>query len=250
MKITKHNLYIDEFNLIRSEKKFKATLCYCYFSGNADYKTVIPYLHPYENNYFSKLKFEKRAKSYLVGRYTAKEAIAFLTGEGNLANILIESGVFTQPVVASNGKNTQVSISHCDDFGAALAFPEAHPMGIDLEIISSKQREALEGQVTEWEKQQIISLPFAYDAGLTLLWTAKEALSKVMKTGLMTPFHVFSISSMERSKHFIMCYFENFPQYKALCFPIGRYMCAIVYPLKTELGFDPYELVQYFSIIL
>ncbi len=250
MKIKSRNVYMDELNLVRPENSFKASLCCCYFSHKIDYEKVIPYLHDQERSYYNTLKFKKRARSYLIGRFVAKQAVSALSSEENLTNVLIGSGIFNQPIVVSNRQNIKVSITHSEDFGAALAFPEAHPMGIDLEIINSQQREALEGQVTEWEKQQIISLPFAYDAGLTLSWTAKEALSKVMKTGLMTPFHVFSIVSMERSKHYIMCYFENFPQYKALCFPIGKYMCAIVYPLKTELGFNPYKLVQYFSIIL
>ncbi|SFM32007.1 4'-phosphopantetheinyl transferase family protein [Pelosinus propionicus] len=239
-----------KLDLIRAEGSYKAYLCCCYLSEKNDYEKVLSYLHEQEYHYYNTLKFEKRMRSYLIGRFAAKQAISALNGEKNLSDIIIGSGIFNQPIVVSNKQNIKVSITHSGNLGAALAFPEAHPMGIDLEIINSQQREALEGQVTEWEKQQIISLPFAYDAGLTLLWTAKEALSKVMKTGLMTPFHVFSIANMERSKHFIMCYFEHFPQYKALCFPAGKYMCAIVYPLKTELGFNLYELVQYFSIIL
>jgi 4'-phosphopantetheinyl transferase len=135
------------------------------------------------------------------------------------------------------------------DFGAALAFPEAHPMGIDLEIINSKQKIALEGQVTEWEKQQIVSLPILYDVGLTLLWTAKEALPKVLKTGLMTPFDVFAISKMELYDYYIICYYENFPQYKVICFTISNYMCSIAYPLKTELRFNPYTLKLNFAFL-
>lgn len=249
MKVKSRNIYIDELNLVRSENSFKAALCCCYFSGKTDYEGVIPYLHSYERNYFNTLKFQKRARSYLMGRFVAKQAVALLTDEENLANILIQSGVFTQPIVASSETNTQVSITHCDDFGAALAFPEAHPMGIDLEIINSKQRATLEGQVTELEKQQIVSLPIVYDVGLTLLWTAKEALSKVLKTGLMTPFDIFEVSKMELYDHYIMCYYKNFPQYKVICFTISNYMCSIAYPLKTELRFNPYALKLNFTFI-
>jgi 4'-phosphopantetheinyl transferase EntD len=248
-KIRNSNIYIDELNLVRSESSFKASVCFCYFSGETDYEDVIPYLHTHERNHLSTLKFQKRARNYLIGRFAAKQAIALLSDEENLANILIQSGIFTQPIITSNRENTQVSITHCAEFGAAIAFPEAHPMGIDLEIIDSKQRVALEGQVTKWEKQQIVSLPILYDVGLTLLWTAKEALSKVLKTGLMTPFDVFQISKIEIYDHYIMCYYKNFSQYKVICFTISNYMCSIVYPLKTELRFDPHALQLKFTFL-
>ncbi|AJQ26216.1 hypothetical protein JBW_00864 [Pelosinus fermentans JBW45] len=32
MQIKKHNIYIDELNLVRSQSSFKAALCCCYFS--------------------------------------------------------------------------------------------------------------------------------------------------------------------------------------------------------------------------
>lgn len=249
MKIKKRTIYIDELNLVRSESGFKAALCCCYFSGETDYKEVIPHLHIYERKFFSTLKFQKRARSYLIGRFAAKQAITRLSGEDNLANILIQSGVFNQPIVTSYKENIQVSITHCVDFGAALAFPEAHPMGIDLEIMNPKQRAALEGQVTDWEKQQIISLPILYDEGLTLLWTAKEALSKVLKTGLMIPFDVLEISKMELYDHYVMCYYKNFSQYKVICFTMGNYMCSIAYPLKTELHFDLFSLKSNFTFL-
>jgi 4'-phosphopantetheinyl transferase len=95
--------------------------------------------------------------------------------------IFIQAGIFQQPVVVSGKHNLQVSITHCDDFGAALAFPETDPMGIDIERIGPAQRAALERQMTEAEKERMNFLPVAYDMGITLLWTAKEALSKVLK---------------------------------------------------------------------
>jgi 4'-phosphopantetheinyl transferase len=249
MKVKSRNIHITELNLVRSRSNFKATLCCCYFSGETHYEGVIPYLHTHERNHFSTLKFQKRARSYLIGRFVAKQAVALLTGEENLANILIQPGIFNQPIVVSDRQNIQVSITHSEDFGAALAFPEAHPMGIDLEIINSKQRTALEGQATEWEKQQIVSLSILHDVGLTLLWTAKEALSKVLKTGLMTPFDIFEVSKIELYDHYIMCYYKNFPQYKVICFTISNYMCSIAYPLKTELHFNPYALKLNFTFI-
>ena len=98
-----------------------------------DYEEIIQYLHPQEHNYFNSLTFEKRIRSYLMGRIIAKHVVAALIGKKSLTNIIIQSGSYTQPIIVSNKPNIQVNITHCDDFGAALAFPEAHPMRIDLE---------------------------------------------------------------------------------------------------------------------
>ena len=245
----KRCIYVDEFDLIRPENIFKATFCCSYFSSLADYKEIIKYLHPQEHNYYNTLKHEKRIRSYLMGRFVAKKAVAALSGKENLTNIYIQPGIFTQPIVVSDKQNIQVSITHCDDFGAGLAFPEAHPMGIDLEKISHDKRYVLERQITKAEKELISSCPFSYMAGLTLLWTVKEALSKVLKTGLMTPFEVFEISKIELYDEYAICYYQNFTQYKAISFTVYRYMCSIVHPLKTKIQLDIPSFKKNFAFI-
>lgn len=242
-------VYLEELDLIRPENTYKAALCCFFYPPNADYRELIQYLHFQERNYYHKLRFEKRIRTYLMGRFVAKHAVASLTGEANLTNIIIQSGIFTQPVVAPNQGNIQVSITHCDPLGAALAFPEAHPMGIDLEKISFNKKEVLESQITETEKARISDWPFSYVTGLTLLWTAKEALSKTLKTGLMTPFEIFEISKAEVYENHIICYYKNFAQYKVISFTIGGYMCSIVHPLKTGIHFDLNSLKRRFALL-
>lgn len=242
-------VYLEKLDLVRPEKTYKAALCCFFYPPKADYRELIPYLHLQERNYYNKLRFEKRIRTYLMGRFVAKHAVASLTGEENLTNISIQSGIFTQPVVTPNQGNIQVSITHCDPLGAALAFPEAHPMGIDLEKISFNKKEVLESQITKTEKERISDWPFSYGTGLTLLWTAKEALSKTLKTGLMTPFEIFEISEAEVYEDYTICYYKNFAQYKVLSFTIGSYMCSIVHPFKTGVRFDLNSLKRRFALL-
>lgn len=234
-------VYQDEIPLIRPEGNYKAQICICYFPLFSHYQDRVVFLHPQERKYYNTLKYEKRIKSYLIGRYAAKKAVSNFTQVEDLTTILIQPGIFTQPIVLYESKlkqTIQVSITHCDDFGAALAFPEAHPMGIDLERIDSSRQAAIEREITEAERERIQSLPLSYEAALTLLWTAKEALSKVLKTGLMTPFKVFELQKIEYHPKFTISYYTNFAQYKTISFTIGDYMCSIVYPLKTEMTID------------
>ncbi|HBV97550.1 MAG: 4'-phosphopantetheinyl transferase [Peptococcaceae bacterium BICA1-7] len=245
----KHNVYVDKLTLNRPENIYKATLCLCFLSDIEDYEVLIGHLHDQELKYYNTLEFEKRIRSYLMGRFTAKQAVAALTGRENLTDILIQPGIFTQPVVVSGCQNIQVSITHCDDFGAALAFPEAHPLGIDIEKINPNNADVLEKHITGAEKEIMGSCPFSFYAGLTLLWTAKEALSKVLKTGLMTPFEVFEIDGIEVFDNHSISHYKNFAQYKVISFTIDRYMCSIVYPKKTRMQFDINPIKENFSFI-
>jgi 4'-phosphopantetheinyl transferase len=231
------NFYVDELVLFTPESIDKATLCYSGFSTVTEYESLIECLHINERISFAKLQYEKRIRSYLLGRFVAKQAIAALTAEKDLANICIEAGVFHQPVVVSNHGNIQVSITHCDNFGVAIAFPEFHPMGIDLEKIDHNKRNILGKQITSFEKKLIAAL-LVEEIGFTLLWTVKEALSKTIKTGLLTPFEVFEVSQIELSDNYIICNFKNFTQYQALSLAVDDYLCSLVLPLKTKLEFD------------
>lgn len=244
-----HTLYIDELNLMRPDAVFKAVLCCCFLSRVQDYENIVQYLHPEEHGFYARLQFEKRIKSYLMGRFVAKQAVAAFIGEEDLRSIFIQSGIFTQPVVVSNKHNVQVSISHCDNFGAALAFPEAHPMALDIEKINPDKRAVLESQITEAERELLCTCSPSYDIGLTLLWTAKEALSKVLKTGLTTPFGLFEISSAEWHNTHTECHYKNFAQYKSVSFTVGNYVCSLIHPVKTEIHFNLCSLVENFAFI-
>lgn len=244
------NIYLNELTLTRPEQVFKANGCFCFYPLWEHYQEIIKYLHPEERQYYDSLKFEKRMRSFLIGRYAAKRAVAALTGETDLAKILVQAGVFTQPIVTlADHQNIQVSISHCDHLGTALAFPEAHPLGIDLERIHLDKNDVLEKQMTAGEIELIKTQPDFYEAMLTLLWTAKEALSKVIKTGLMTPMKIYEINKMEHYGSYFLSYYKNFGQYKTISFKIGNYICAITHPMKTKLDMDIAAFQSNFKVV-
>jgi 4'-phosphopantetheinyl transferase len=232
------NVYIDELQLISPGEIKKATLCFAFSLYELDNDRLIRHLHFQEREYFNTLIFPKKIRNYLLGRFVAKRAVADLTGEINLSNIMIQSGIFNQPIVICNKQNIQVSITHCGNCALALAFPEAYPLGVDLEKIDPGNSEVLEKQMSTVEKQQISVLPFSRAARATLIWTAKEALSKVLKTGLITPLEVFEIEKIECLKNnYIAGYYKSFPQYKVISFIVNGYSCSIAYPAVTKKHF-------------
>lgn len=242
------NVYVDEISLDGLGEHLKANVCFGYFDVQSYYEQK-PFLHPKELEYYNELKFERRKNSYLLGRYTAKKAISAYTEEENLQKISVLKGILNQPIATCpNNGNVQISITHCDDFGAAVAFPESIPMGIDVEKIEPEKKAVIESEVTCNEKKLIRNIPFDYCSSLTLLWTVKESISKVLKTGLMTPFSIYEINSIETKNNFVVCYFKNFWQYCTISFKVNNYMCSIAYPRHTEISINVNEINKLFYL--
>lgn len=233
-------IFINEISINLIEKSYKAVLCLCNFSDCPEYyKDAVIHFHPMEKQYFNSLKYEKRIRDYTAGRYTAKLAVAAFTGEKKLDSILIKSGLFNQPVVyCSEEKNIQVSITHCDCIAMAAAFPEDCPLGIDLERINEKNLNIMEKQLTPDENRLLKEFLPDYAYMAAVFWTAKESISKVLRTGLFTPMEVFEINKIQPEGNGFICGFRNFPQCKAYSVRKGNYVFSIAYPSCVKISIN------------
>lgn len=157
----------------------------------------------------------------------------------------IDAGVFNQPIVRHPTRgNVQVSISHSNSWGAALAFPEEQPMGIDIEVVDPEKNGVLKSQMTVDEQNLAEILPHSRATQLTLLWTAKEALSKTIKSGLMTSFELFELQQIEVHDRSISSTFRHFRQYKAVSFFPNNAVCSIICPRRTDACFSIENLIH------
>ncbi len=192
-------------------------------------------LHYHEHSQFGQLKFDRRRKSYLLGRLAAKQAVGALTGIQRMDTIWIDSGVFTHPVVKLEGHpNIGTSISHCNTLGIALAYPEAHPLGVDLELIDEARLDILEKHSTERERQFFAALGYNKPISYTILWTIKESLSKALRTGLTVDLKLLEIKSLIPSASFVQGEYTYFGQYKFFASYSDTYAVAVVLPKKTK----------------
>jgi 4'-phosphopantetheinyl transferase len=217
------------------------------FSGNAaiawvkmtDYATLARYsgefLHPREIEVFNAFKIHRRQASYLLGRFAAKSALAEHWGQGFAASaVAIAAGVFNQPVVEGNpGHPAGVSISHSDHLACGLAFPEAHPMAIDVEEVDTSRTHIMLTQMGPYELDLALAQCADIDLAATLLWTAKEALSKALRCGLTCPCELLEIGQLETERGYYVGYFKNFVQYKAMSWLTGRSVVTLVLPKRT-----------------
>ena len=192
-------------------------------------------LGPTEKDYFLTLRSEKRQKSYLLGRYAAKLALKDLLSEPDLRSIEIVKGVFEQPIVQCKSQaGWGVSIGHTGLLAAGLAFPIGHPMGIDIERIDPTRQETIFSQLSSQEVEWIEQTGPDRDRVATAFWAAKEALSKVLTTGLMTPLQIYNLTEFSRIDSGVWeGRYQNFAQYKVRVWTGSTYVLAITLPQRS-----------------
>lgn len=195
------------------------------------------FLHSDELDIFRGLKVERRRASYLLGRYAAKSALGKCLGPGfEPSRTLIASGIFNQPVVQSQAwRPLGVSISHSDRRVCSLAYPEEHPMAIDLEEIDEARTKVMMTQVGRDEGALAQSVCASLDLAATLVWTAKEALSKALRCGMTCPYELLEICGLEARDGIYIGRFKNFGQYKFQSWRRQNTVVTILLPKRTEL---------------
>lgn len=197
-------------------------------------------LHPAELAYFRPLPAEARRVSFLLGRYAAKCALLRRLGPVNLSAIEIRFGVFKNPIVCFPLEEPwHVSITHSDTVACALAFPAAHPMALDLEHIDAARTRVMATQCRESERSELAAIGLTEDAACTVLWTAKEAVSKALGTGMMTPFELFEVQAVESlgGGQFRGLY-KAVGQFQFRAWILGDTVLTIALPKNTRMEFD------------
>jgi len=181
---------------------------------------------------FSHFKYPKRKTSFLLGRISAKMSIGQIH-QVDLRSITIGVGVFGFPVVKGTSNNTQVSITHCENIGVSLAYQEDHPISVDIEKIDPNRLSLLEKYLSPLEAN-LLNAHCSREMSAFMAWTSKEALSKVLRTGLTLDFKIMSINKTEKlAEGIYINTFLNFPQYKSYTLRVNNMVCSIVVPEKS-----------------
>ena len=204
----------------------------------------------FKNSIFS------RQTDYVLGRLSARKAVLTALGKdpfhkvSDSQNLRILPGVFNQPVLSAHGQANRlgVSISHRCGSAVALAFDRRHPMALDLECIDPAQEIVFQQFVDSDELQSIRSSlsGLTHLEQISLIWTCKEALGKVMGCGLTVPSEFLAVAGAEPS----LCFeqpqgsvsgwrglFRNCPQFSWYAWKLEDYWLTVVAPAQSRLIF-------------
>ena len=185
-------------------------------------------------------KYIRRKQTFLMGRYALKVAACAFTGTKNLKKMEVATAVVLHPLVKYPLKDIpEVTLSHTDTLAVAIAHEAGHIMGIDIEKADTKKLSVYEREMSAQEEVLLRNSQGKYEVLANMLWTIKEAMSKAIKVGFMTPFKFMEIKKLSKQKE--RCYlsfFKNFAHFKCYSYVLENHIVSIVLPIKTKLTLD------------
>ncbi|MBQ9970571.1 MAG: 4'-phosphopantetheinyl transferase superfamily protein [Elusimicrobiaceae bacterium] len=133
-----------------------------------------------EGAFYQTLRFPKRRTEWLGGRFALKTLVAQILQLTDLREIEVLPQADGKPTLAVHGQESPLSFSITHSHGYAVAaVSQTYPLiGIDLERI--------EKRIDAWARDFFHSSEITGEGEefLTALWTQKEALVKLLGTGL------------------------------------------------------------------
>ena len=157
---------------------------------------LLPFLSPSERQTLATLRYPKRRREWLLGRWTAKRLLQRARPEYAalpLDALTVGNDPDGAPYLAVAGEGRlllSLSISHRDDraFCALLAPTPDMPtpvVGADLELVEPRDPAFVRDYFTADEAERVWRCPDeTRDTLVTVLWSAKEAVLKVLRLGL------------------------------------------------------------------
>ncbi|MGV1006282.1 MAG: 4'-phosphopantetheinyl transferase family protein, partial [Candidatus Nanopelagicales bacterium] len=158
--------------------------------GEAGIPEGTDWLHEREAARAAEMRFTKRRTEYLLRRYVGKAAVAAVLGipEAELGRIAVLNHPTGAPYVQVDGSAVGLEISLSDRAGWAVCLvgERLGDVGIDVEIAEPRTAGFIRDYLTPAEQEFVLGLAAGAprDAATNLVWSAKEAALKVLRTGL------------------------------------------------------------------
>ncbi len=169
--------------------------------GASDLPSDTDWLAPAEVEVVSKFTVLKREHDWLLGRWTAKQALAALpdldVGPGDFARLEIRAAADGAPEAFLGGELLPLSLSISHSGGRALcAVLEGGDVGCDLEYVETRSELFVHDYFTPAEQMLVHSWSEEADRTLyeNLIWSAKESALKSLRVGLKADTHTVEVS--------------------------------------------------------
>lgn len=214
----------------KSDQFGQISLNICNMNKKYGEEELAKFLSPVELSYYDRQKSQKRKRELFWGRMMAKKAVVSLKGGSwlKLKSITVSKGHFNNPLLKDYGNGYQVSITHSNEYAAAIAYPEELIFAVDLEAVNLKKEKYINEVLVDKEKS--LCPPNMKNELFVLgLWTAKEALVKFLKIGLDVNFEVMQISDVKLIEDGIRVFYRFFPSLEGRIIIENEIIYAMVY---------------------
>ncbi len=183
----------------------------------------------------------KRQYEFLAGRILAKITASRQFKIEDWRSIETLKGVFGNPLIHIPGyAHKGISISHKQNKFGIIIYDEAHPVGFDMEIIDNSKVTLLKSQSNKDEMMDREKMGCDESLFYTVLWSAKEALSKILRCGLTVPIELLSTqkNKYDVSHQVFEGEFCNFFQYRFVARIIEESIVTLVFPKRSVISFQ------------
>ncbi len=140
-----------------------------------------------ERSILAQMRFPKRRNDWRLGRWTAKRAICAYQNNDQISSLEIRAVSDGAPEAFWNAElaNVSISISHSNDRSLCVVAPRDFAVGCDLERIELRDDDFIQDYFTPEEVSFTKQAPIAErPLAVYLIWSAKEAVLKVLREGL------------------------------------------------------------------
>lgn len=228
---------IYQLNFVREKENYTAYLSICgksVLSKTPSCLSAGEILH--YNTYNGTRKVE-----YFLSRMLTKDLVRRFYIYKKWQEIEVLKGIFGQPILrdVGCGKNLHLSIAHKKDLIGSLVFDAEHPLGLDIELVCVNPASLLK-VIDENEIQELGQI------GLSAIhaWSAKEALSKILRCGYTVDFSFFKIKNVQQQESSYCGEYVHFPQYRFTGFIAKEHVLTIAFPRKSSISIEKLEQVN------
>jgi 4'-phosphopantetheinyl transferase len=146
------------------------------------------WLAPGERVRLAGLRVPKRRAEWLLGRWTAKQAVLTrLPGRPVPADVEVRAAADGAPEVLLRGRPAPlvVSLSHRAGLALCAVAPAGAALGCDLELVEPRSEAFVTDYLTAAERALVDRAgPAGRALAVTLVWSAKESALKALRAGL------------------------------------------------------------------
>ncbi len=189
-----------------------------------------------------KLRTSDAKNSFCFGKISAKMAISKLNHHP-VNEISIDHGIFGFPLIYPHLKGYHISIAHTANSGIAICYNEKYLIGIDLEKVELTNDQTILTSLTDKEIKMKFSMDLPDTLFYHILWSAREALSKAIRTGYLISLPLLEVKSISTISNYHKIEFEHFNMFVGIVLQVSDQVIALVIPQKLTVNTDFIEVI-------